>query len=107
MIEFVRSRPWIQIFQYMYKRPDDINPGEGRTYGSLVRWLAWWFPNSRTAVWLDSRVTLGGVGKGRSPTPRLNRVHLRTLPTTLGGASTQGRTIRAPNTTLPIRPPGS
>jgi hypothetical protein len=51
----------------------------------VMRFLAWVCPRSRTPLWLDSRVLLGGTSRGRNSAPRLNRTQRSALPTILGG----------------------
>ena len=72
---------WKTCLQYRFRKLDHINLQEGKARRSLFKML----PHSiRVAIFQDSRVSIGALGRGRSPSQALNLVLRTEAPYILG-----------------------
>ncbi len=85
LVDLVRSASWQVIYSVLFRQRGHINIQETRSYRMLVRYAATWCADSRVPFILDSRVLIGGVGKGRSSAEALDEEHQRSLPSIVGG----------------------
>ena len=80
-VQLSESSPWKTWIQYGFKSHEHINLQETKARRSLFKRLP---PHRRVVVAQDSRVNLGSLGKGRSPSESLNRVMRSEAPWILG-----------------------
>lgn len=80
-VQLSECLPWRTCLQYRFRKLDHINLQEGKARRSLFKML----PHSvRVAVFQDSRVSIGSLGRGRSPSQALNQVLRTEAPYILG-----------------------
>lgn len=80
-VQLSESLPWKTWIQYPFRRLEHINLQETKARRSLFKRIK---PNRRVVVFQDSRVNLGSLGKGRSPSESLNRLMRSEAPLILG-----------------------
>ena len=72
---------WKTIMQYTFRQVEHINLQECKARRSLLKRLK---QGRRVVICQDSRVNLGALGKGRSPSSALNRIMRSEAPWLLG-----------------------
>lgn len=80
-VQLSESLPWKTWIQYPFRRLEHINLQETKARRSLFKRLK---PGRKVVVFQDSRVNLGSLGKGRSPSESLNRLMRSEAPLILG-----------------------
>ncbi|CAE7247502.1 unnamed protein product [Symbiodinium sp. CCMP2592] len=80
-VQLSESLRWRTIMQYRFRTVTHINIQEAKARRSLVKRMQ---GSSRVVVCQDSRVNLGALGKGRSPSEALNAVMRTEAPHLLG-----------------------
>ena len=80
-VQLSESLPWKTWIQYSFRTHEHINLQETKARRSLIKRLS---RNKRVVLAQDSRVNLGSLGKGRSPSESLNRLMRSEAPYILG-----------------------
>lgn len=109
-VQLSESLCWKPFMQYSFKHLAHINLQETKARRSLVKRLK---RDQRVVVFQDSRVNLGSLGKGRSPSTSLNGLMRQEAPYLLGknlylaGVHLPTWSIRAdgPSRHRPVDPP--
>ena len=107
-LQLSESLPWHTIMQYRFKVQSHINLQEAKARRSLVKRLP---RDKRVVIAQDSRVNLGALGKGRSPSQALNSIMRSEAPYVLGknlyvaGVPTWSIRADAPSRASRVQPP--
>ena len=80
-VQLSEALVWRTVMQYKFTRLEHINLQEAKARRSLMKRLP---VSKRVVICQDSRVNLGALGKGRSPSESLNRVMRSEAPWILG-----------------------
>ena len=64
IVDLASSGKWNAVFSILFRAAEHINPLEGRSYKMFLRYAARVHPDHRVGILLESKVLLGGVGRG-------------------------------------------